>query len=327
LVPLLYAESQTSNEQRGIILVAEALRRLARLELFKNDGEEGFMTFANDWIKQNAKPLAEWLIKEATMKVDGEPTSSPGLPEKEDALVTLVHTGLMIHPDVLIQATESSSPGPFKRLSEVFTAVFDFIGPKYHAYPTAELAKMSGHLKQFKKHLINVNPHSLCMYGDARAGPGNYKDSALFLDDADNFEETLRGRFGLNDKVKLAWDVKDIKTSFAVTADAAKVASKRIKEFKKTFEVTDGSGVFCFSVEPMDGKLYILCGRESMALSVYCGIAYNAGLMAKANKNTPYWMCLAEKTRWNYQYQELKDLSDDLKTEIEEASFQVDQRQ
>jgi len=153
LVPLLYAEAQTKNEQHGIILVAEALRHLARLELFKKEGKEGFMDFTNNWIKENSKPLAEWLIKQATMKVDGETGKVPGLPEKEDALVTLVHTGLSIHPDVLIQATESAIPGPFKRLSEVFTSVFDFIGAKYHVYPAVELAKMSGHLKDFKKTL------------------------------------------------------------------------------------------------------------------------------------------------------------------------------
>jgi len=187
---------------------------------------------------------------------------------------------------------------------------------------------MSGHLKEFKKHYINVFPHSICMYGDVRAGPANYKDSALFLDDADSFEESLRGRFGFNNKVKLSWDVKEVKSSFAITADAAKVASTKIKNFKKGFtDTTDGSGVFCFTIEPLDGKVYIMCGRESMALTVYCGIAYNAGLMTKPDPNTPFWMCLAEKNRWNYEYQDLKEKSNDLKEDITAAPSQsaVDQ--
>jgi len=308
LVPLLYAEAQSDNEQHGVILVAEALRHLARLVPFKNDESEGYMQFVNPWIKQHAKPLAEWLIKQATMKVEKEKQESPGLPEKEDALVTLVHTGLTIHPEVLIQATESAVPGPFKRLAEIFTTVFDFISDKYHIYPAVELSKMSGHLKEFKKHFFCVLPHAIYYYGDVRAGPANYKDSALFLDDADSFEESIRGRFGFNKKVKLHWDVKDVKTSFGVPEDSAKIATKKIKNFKKSFpDTTDGSGVFCFTIEPMDGKMYVMCGRESMALTVYCGIASNAGLLKGKEANQEHWMCMGEKSKWKYEFQDMRE--------------------
>jgi len=164
---------------------------------------------------------------------------------------------------------------------------------------------------------MSVNPHSVCMYGDVRAGPANYKDSSIFLDDADSFEETLRGRFGFNNKVKLNWDVKEVKSSFAISVDAAAVATTKIKDYKKAFpDTADGSGVFCFTVEPLDGKVYIMCGRESMALTVYCGMAYNAGLMSKSDPNTPFWMCLAEKSRRNYEYQDLREKSNDLKEQV-----------
>jgi len=319
LVPLLYAESQSSNEQHGVILVAEALRHLARLTPFKQDESEGFMEFVNPWIKEHAKPLAEWLIKQATMKVEPEKLASPGLPEKEDALVTLVHTGLSIHPDVLVQATESAVPGPYKRLSEIFTNVFKYIGDKYRVYPAVELSKLSGHLKEFKKHYFSVLPHAIYYYGDVRAGPSNYRDTALFLDDADSFEESIRGRFGFDKKVKIQWDVKEIKMSFAVSDDSAKLASTKIKNFKKSFPDTDdGAGMRCFTIEPMDGKLYVMCGRESMALTVFCGIASNAGLLKGKEANEEYWMCMSEKTKWRYEFQDMREKNEDLVKHMEE---------
>jgi hypothetical protein len=266
LIPLLYAESKSINEQYGVVLVAESLRHLARLQPFKaGDASEGFMVFVNPWIEEHAGAIAEWLVKQSAMKVEPAQEVIPNDLEKDDALVTLTHMGLEIQPDVLLASTPESDPAPLARLGVLVTSLFTVFKEKYYIYPMVDLAKMSGRMKVFKTHLFNVLPHGIYYYGDDRYGKKNYPEvTKLFPHNGPIYQELLRGRFGFDKKVKLSYDVKNLGD-----VPGGVVATRKIMAYKKSFPTADGSGMFCFTVQPLDGKLYVFCARESLAAKVF----------------------------------------------------------
>jgi len=271
----------------------------------------------NPWMEEHYKEVAEWLVKQSAMKVEPEAEVIPNDQEKEDALITLAHSGIDIQPDVLLSSTPDSDPAPLARLGELITNLFEFFKDKYHVYPKTDLMKMSGKLKLFKTHLFTVLPHGIYYYGDDRFGKKNFPETlTLFPHDGPIFQEMLRGRFGFDKKVKLAWDVKNLGSQ-----SGGAEATKKLMDLKRSFDdPKDGPGIFCFTVQPLDGKVYVFCAREAPALNVYCGIAQNAGLLKSKDSSDTYWMCVPEKIKWNYTYQEEKEKGLEIDTEIAEET-------